>query len=54
MSEFFTAMLNMFEFPNISYNYFDGSTKLFLNLFFFKFLDISAKSFFSCIQYVLN
>jgi len=30
------------------HNYFDGLTKLFSNLYLAKFLDISAKSFFSC------
>jgi len=33
---------------SVLHNYFDGLTKLFLNLYLAKFLDISAKSFFTC------
>jgi len=33
---------------SVQHNYFDGSTKLFLDLYLIKFLDIWAKSFFLC------
>jgi len=34
---------------SILYNYFNGPTKLILNLYLVKFLDTSAKLFFPCI-----
>ena len=45
MSKFFAALPIMFEFLP---NYFDGSTKLFSDLYLAKFLDTAAKSFFPC------
>jgi len=33
----------------VLYNYFDDPTKLFLDLYLAKFLNISAKPFFPCI-----
>jgi len=37
------------------YNYFDGPTKLFSNLYLAKFLDISTKPFFMYIEdFVIN
>ena len=33
---------------SVLYNYFDDSTKLFLNLYLIKFLDSSVNSFFLC------
>jgi len=44
MLKFFTASF-MLEF--LTYNYFNGPTKLFSSLYLTKFLDISAKPFFS-------
>jgi len=34
----------------VLHNYFDSPTKLFSDLYLAKFLDTSAKSFFSCIH----
>jgi len=47
ISKFFAALL-ILDFSTYT-NYFDDPTKLFLDLF--KFLDISAKSFFRCSNY---
>ena len=44
-------MLKLFMYSiiiNVLYNYFNGSTKLFLDLYLDKFLDASAKPFFLC------
>jgi len=42
-------MLKLFvAFVNVLHNYFNGATKLFLNLHLAKFLDTSTESFFPC------
>ena len=45
-NEFFATLLITLEFPTL-FNYFDGPTKLFSDLYLAKFLDISAEPFFS-------
>jgi len=39
---------------NFQYNYFDDPTKLFLELYLSKFLDILAKSFFPYTDHILQ